>query len=65
MGTVCPAGAKREVDLHCIDSQDDLVSQRIEDALDAGTSSSLPLNAGKRAVARTDGSPGTLSAICP
>ena len=32
-----------EVYLHCIDSQDDIVSQRIEDALNAGTGSSLPL----------------------
>jgi integrase len=31
-----------EVYLHCIDSEDDVVSQRIEDALDAGTSSSRP-----------------------
>jgi len=32
-----------DVYLHCIDSQDDIVSQRIEDALNAGTGSSLPL----------------------
>jgi len=32
-----------EVYLHCIDSRDDIVSQRIEDALNAGTGSSLPL----------------------
>jgi integrase len=32
-----------EVYLHRIDSQDDIVSQRIEDALKAGTGSSLPL----------------------
>jgi integrase len=32
-----------EVYLHRIDSQDDIVSQRIEDALNAGTGSSLPL----------------------
>jgi hypothetical protein len=31
-----------EVYLHCIDSEDDVVSQQIEDALDAGTSSSRP-----------------------
>ena len=31
-----------EVYLHCIDSQEDIVSQRIEEALDTGTSSSLP-----------------------
>ena len=31
-----------EVYLHCIDSQEDILSQRIEEALDKGTSSSLP-----------------------
>ena len=28
VGTVCPVDAKREVDLHCIESQDDLVRPR-------------------------------------
>jgi len=31
-----------DVYLHCTDSQEDQVSQRIEDALDAGTGSSRP-----------------------
>jgi DNA-binding NarL/FixJ family response regulator len=31
-----------KVYLHCIDSQEDVISRRIEDALDAGTGSSRP-----------------------
>jgi integrase len=51
-----------EVYLHCTDSQEDHASQRIEDALDAGTGRSRPPLCVKRAVARTVGSPRTVSA---
>src|SRR5262249_43449470 len=44
-----------EVYLHCIDGQDDIVSERIEDALDAGTGTTHSHQAGKRAVIRTVG----------
>jgi hypothetical protein len=45
----------QEVYLHCTDGQDDAVSQRIEDALNAGTASRIRHDARKRAVIRTVG----------
>jgi integrase len=51
--------------LHCLDSQDDIVSQRIEDALDGGTrSSGSPRCVTASGYAHRRHRPRTLSAIC-
>ena len=53
--------------LHCIDSHDAPVSQRIEDALDPAGSGSYPLTMrdSERVVHTVGSAQGTLSAICP
>ena len=54
-----------EVYLHCIDGQEDIVSQRIEDALDAGTSSTHSSPRTKASGYTNRRATRTLSAICP
>ena len=54
-----------EVYLHCTDGQDDTVSQRIEDALDAGTGSThLATTRESERLHEPSAPPRTLSAIC-
>jgi integrase len=54
-----------EVYLHCTDSHDDPVSQRIEDALDTGRSGSYPSRCATASGYTPSAPPGTLSAMCP
>ena len=54
-----------DVYAHCIDGQDDIINQQIEDALDPATGTRHVSQCGKQAVMRTAGTAQNLSAICP